>query len=94
MKAIGELTGNTDLQSNPEVYFEACREVRSVRRRILGEIGKTIIARLSGATAYENSEFAEVYEKVDSLAEVLQIERIVPTETVLPLNVANRPVNV
>ncbi len=94
LKAIGELTGNTDLQSNPEVYFEACREVRSVRRRILGEIGKAIIARLSGATSYENSEFAEVYEKVDSLAEVLQIERIVPTETVLPLNVANRPINV
>lgn len=93
-KAIGQLTGNAELQSNPELYFEACREVRSIRRRILGEIGRAIINKLSGATASENSEFSEVYEKVDSLAEVLQIERIVPTETVLPLNVSNRPINV
>lgn len=93
LKAIGKLTGNIDLQNNPEVYFEACREIRSIRRRILGEIGRAIIAKLSGATAHENSEFAEVYEKVDSLAEVLQIERIVPTEMLLPLNVANRPIN-
>ena len=75
------MTGNAELQSNPELYFEACREVRSIRRRILGEIGRAIINKLSGATASENSEFSEVYEKVDSLAEVLQIERIVPTET-------------
>ena len=94
LRAIGKLTGNIDLQHNPEVYFEACREVRSVRRRILGEIGRAIINKLSGAAVNEDSEFAEVYDNVDSLAEVLQIERIVPTETVLPLNVANRPVNV
>lgn len=94
LKAIGVLTGNDELKNNPETFFEACREVRSVRRRILGEIGRAIINKLSGAVTTENSEFAEVYEKVDSLAEVLQIERIVPTETVLPLNVANRPVNV
>ncbi len=94
LKAIGELTGNKELQNNPDVYFEACREVRSIRRRILGEIGRAIIHKLSGAAVNENSEFAEVYEKVDSLAEVLQIERIVPTETVLPLNVANRPISV
>ncbi len=94
LRAIGRLTGNSGLQTNPELYFEACREIRSIRRRILGEIGRAIINKLSGARVSENSEFAEVYEKVDSLAEVLQIERIVPTETVLPLSVANRPVNV
>ena len=93
-RAIGELTGNEELQTTPERYFDACREVRSVRRRILGEIGRAIINKLSGVTVAEDNEFAEVYEKVDSLAEVLQIERIVPTETVLPLSVANRPVNV
>lgn len=93
LRAIGELTGNENLQMNAESYFEACREVRSVRRKILGEIGRAIINKLGGKTVKENSEFAEVYEKVDSLAEVLQIERIVPTEKILPLSVANRPVN-
>ena len=92
-KAIGQLTGNAELQSNPELYIEACKVVRSIRRQILGEMGRAIINKLSGVTTSENSEFSEVYEKVDSLAEVLQIERIVPTETVLPLNVSNRPIN-
>ncbi len=93
LRAIGNLTGNENLQKNAESYFEACREVRSIRRRILGEIGRAIINKIGGNTVKENGEFAEVYEKVDSLAEVLQIERIVPTERILPLSVANRPVN-
>ena len=93
-KAIGQLTGNIELQNKPELYFEACREVRRIRRRILGEIGRAIINKLSGSTASESSGFSEVYDKIDSLAEVLQIERIVPIETVLPLNVTNRPINV
>ncbi|SEA76684.1 hypothetical protein SAMN05216349_12738 [Oribacterium sp. KHPX15] len=92
-KAIGKLTGNSELQNNPELYFEACREVRSIRRRILGEIGRAIINKFSGAITSENSEFSEVYEKINSLAEVLQIDRITPIETVLPLNVSNRPIN-
>ena len=46
-KAIGQLTGNHELQSNPELFFEVCREVRGIRRRILGEIGRAIINKLS-----------------------------------------------
>ena len=82
------------MSNNANQYFEACREIRGVRRRILGEIGRAIINKLSGGIVKESGEFAEVYEKVESLAEVVQIERIVPTETVLPLSIANRPINV
>lgn len=94
LKAVGELTDNIELMNNPEIYFEACREIRSIRRRILNEIGRAIIKKLSGVDTVHDKEFAEVYERVDALAEVLQIERIIPTEKTLPLNVANRPVNI
>lgn len=94
LRAIGKLTGNAELAKTPEVYFEACREVRSIRRKILKEIGNAIISNLSGKRLTKENEFAVVYDKIDSLAEVLQIERIVFTKSVLPMNVANRPISV
>lgn len=94
IQAIGQLTGNDDLRNNAQVYFESCRMVRKIRRKILDEVGNAIIRKLSGKTVSHANEFAEVYEKVDSLAKILQIDRLVRVEMELPLNVANRPVNI
>ena len=93
LRSIGELTNDDVLKSNPESVFEACREVRSIRRRILDQIGVAIVNRLSGKTIPGGTEFTDIFENVDSLAVVSQIEHISFTETVVPMNIANRPLS-
>jgi len=91
---IGFLVGNDDLNKNAETYFESCREIRSIRRRILEQVGQAIIGNLSGKSPKEDSEFAEIYDRVDSLAEILQIERLIFVESMVPMNMANRPIQI
>lgn len=91
---IGILVGNDDLNNNAETYFEACREIRSIRRRILEQVGQAIIGKLSGKNQSANVEYAAIYDRVDSLAEVLQIERLIFAESIIPMNVANRPIQI
>ena len=91
---IGILVENDDLNNNAEMYFEACREIRSIRRRILEQVGQAIIGKLSGKSQSASVEYATIYDRVDSLAEVLQIERLIFTESILPMNMANRPIQI
>lgn len=91
---IGILVGNDDLNNNAEIYFEACREIRSIRRRILEQVGLAIIGKLSGKSQSVSAEYAAIYDRVDSLAEVLQIERLIFTESIIPMNMANRPIQI
>lgn len=91
---IGILVGNDDLNNNAETYFEACREIRSIRRRILEQVGQAIIGKLSGKNQSAGVEYAAIYDRVDSLAEVLQIERLIFTESIIPMNMANRPIQI
>lgn len=91
--AIGKMTGNEKMANNPEVYFEACREIRGLRRRLLSQIGEAIIGKLSGKKPVHGSLFSVIYDKIDDLSEILQIERIIQTEKTMPLGLANRPIN-
>ena len=91
---IGILVGNDDLNQNAEMYFEACREIRSIRRRILEQVGLAIIGKLSGKSQSAGAEYAAIYDRVDSLAEVLQIERLIFAESIIPMNMANRPIQI
>lgn len=93
-RAIGVLTSNKELRENPELFSEACVAVRKIRRRILTGIGMAIFSKLSGAKIDERQEFSEVYDKIDLLADVLQIERIIPVDKTMPLYVTNRPLNI
>ena len=93
LKAIGKLTGNEELENHPDSYFQACREIRALRRKILGQIGDAIIDKLSGKRPASGTIFAEIYDRIDDLSEILQIERIVRTERTMPLGIANRPIN-
>ena len=43
---------------------------------------------------YSDRNIFEVYNKIDTLADVLQIDRIVFTETTIPMNLANRPISI
>ena len=91
---IGILVGNDDLNNKAEMYFEACREIRSIRRRILEQVGQAIIGKLSGRSQNAGVEYAAIYDRVDSLAEVLQIERLIFAESIIPMNMANRPIQI
>lgn len=91
IRRIGRLTGIKELMDNPEGVFEACREIRSIRRRILEQIGKAIVDKLSGKPPVEGTLYNDIYEKIDTLAVTMQIERITFTETKIPMNMANRP---
>ena len=94
IRQIGQLTGDVVLRDNPNEIFEACREVRVIRRRILDQIGKAVVNKLSGKPPKQGSEFSAIYEKVDSLAVVMQIERIAFVNTEMPISMANRPISI
>lgn len=91
---IGMLVGNEELSKNAESYFEACREIRSIRRQILEQVGQAIIGKLSGKNPDAGMEYSAIYDRVDSLAEILQIERLIFVESIIPMNMANRPVQI
>ena len=58
------------------------------------QVGKAIINKLVGKKTYTGTEIEIVFDKIDSLSMVLQIDRIVFSERVVPINIANRPINV
>jgi len=93
IKLIGKLTGNEKLINEYEDYYLACKEIRSIRRNLLSQIGKAIINKLNGRKPVQGTLFADIFDRIDDLSEVLQIERIISTEKVMPLAVANRPIN-
>lgn len=92
IQQIALLTGNEDMFENAEAYFESCRIIRSVRRQILKEIGASILGRFSGETN-GNIVPPEILDKIDTLAEALKIERILPMEKIVPVYLANKPIS-
>ena len=93
-KVIGELTGNSQLVESSDLYYIACKDIRSIRRKILKQIGIAIIDKIGGKKPIDNSIESEIYDKIDDLSEVLQIERIVPINKYVPLGLANRPIDI
>jgi hypothetical protein len=76
-------------------YFLACGLVRKQRKKILELIGKAITDKLTGVVPV-NDEFLEfIFENVDSLSEILELDDIfTPDKPVsLPAALTNRPVN-
>lgn len=90
---IGELTDNYELKNHSEVIFEACRKIRSIRIKILNEIGEAIIDKYRKNSLVKEKKFELIYNQIDSLAEVLQIEKIVLINRTIPWNMANRPID-
>lgn len=94
IEQIGVVTGNRNLQIRARDYFEACRETRRVRRKILDAIGSATLAKITGKELKEDSILLTVNEKLDALSVVLQIEHISFTEETVPVYMTNRPVEV
>ena len=83
IRHIGNITGVDELKDNPEEIFEACREIRSIRRKILDQVGTAVVNKLSGRITKEGSGMNFIFEK---------IERIAQVEMVVPAGMANRPI--
>lgn len=93
IEQIALLTGDDEMFDNADKYFVACRNIRSVRRNILKEIGKLMLNRFVGENTFGGIIPPEMYEQIDSLAQVLRIETIVAVNREVPAYLVNRPIN-
>ena len=94
IRHIGNITGVDELKDNPEEIFEACREIRSIRRKILDQVGTAVVNKLSGRITKEGSGMNFIFQKIDTLAEIKRVERIAQVEMVVPAGMANRPISI
>lgn len=91
--SIAEFVGDNELKKDADTIFQACKEVRSIRRRVLDQVGKAIIDRFTGHDIAVDSEFAVISESVENMAELKQIDRITLTNQLIPINLVNRALN-
>lgn len=94
MEYIAQITQDIKLLNDTDGYFEACRIVRSERRKILELIGKAINNKLSGHIPQEGSMLEIVYNNVDNLSETLELENIIELHesTNVNINLVNKPI--
>ncbi|MDE7177980.1 MAG: DrmE family protein [Lachnospiraceae bacterium] len=94
MGYIAQITQDKKLLNDTDEFFEACRIVRSERRKILELIGKAINDKLSGHIPQEGSALEVVYNNVDNLSETLELENIIELHesTNVSINLVNKPI--
>ena len=92
---IAYMTQDPYLIKNPHSYYEGCRIVRHERREILSLIAKAINDKLSGHIPTAGSIFEVVYDNVENLSEIMEIDNILCLDEVMnvPINLANRPIS-
>lgn len=95
IEAIAKLTGDDYLLSNSHSIFEACRTIRSTRRKILKMISDVINNKLSGNIPPAGSDLEIVYQNVDKLAETMELEYLTPVDNdyTLQIGFVNRPIS-
>lgn len=93
MERIAKLTKDEKLLPNPQVYFEACKTIRAQRMEILKLISLAINDRLSGNSPQQGSILEVVYDNVEKLSEILELEKIVelPEAKNVNSNIVNKP---
>jgi hypothetical protein len=91
---IGYYIGDEDLAYNYRDYHNACSEIRSIRLKILNQIGETIVMKMSNKLPKADSIYEKIYEKVDKLGNLLRIDTITFVKNSIPLNMTNRPLSV
>lgn len=91
---IAKLTQNPMLLANTHDYYEACRLIRRFRTRILDFIGKAIIDQLNGKKTNKDGVWEIVYDNVENLAEILELDSIflLDEPIALPVNLINKPI--
>ncbi len=94
VRKIAILTEDYEMLDNVDLYYDAIRIIRKARYRILTEIGKVIRNKLSGKNISTDSISNFVYEKVDSSAKILRIERISEIDEEVPFYLTNKPLHI
>lgn len=92
---IANMTQDPYLMKDPHSYYEGCRIVRHERREILDLIAKAINDKLSGHIPAAGSIFEVVYDNVENLSEIMEIDNILYLDEVMnvPTNFVNRPIS-
>lgn len=92
---IANVTQDPYLMADPHSYYEGCRIVRRERREILGLIAKAINDKLSGHVPAAGSVFEVVYDNVENLSEIMELDNISYLDEVMnvPVNLVNRPIS-
>lgn len=92
---VALLTDDAEMAADPQSYCDACNIVRKIRRKILKQIGLAIISSISGTQENDDPLFEVVFERIDNLAQILQIKSVIEVEgRTLPSAMANKPLSI
>ena len=95
MTMIAKVTKDPYILENPEGFFEACRIVRRYRREILSLIAQAINDKLSNKQPVQGSAFEVVYENIEKLSEMMELENVFELDDVASVSngMVNRPIS-
>ncbi len=92
-KKIANLTKDSDMLVNYELFKIACDNIRKLRRGILKKIGNSILKGI-GDESNEDIISKIVSSQIKDLALILEITDIRKISQSVPLNMINRPVDI
>lgn len=91
IQQVALLIDDEEMFVNYEDYFEACRIIKRIRNDIRKEIGKAIISKLQGQPPEAGSIMADIYDRIDSLAQILKLESLTFVQRMVPAAAVNKP---
>lgn len=93
IKRIANLTNDIEMFQNANAYHDACSEIRKLRRNIMDKIAQAIMDRLTNKLSSSDFIARVVYDKIESISQILEIESIIPYEKTVPIYLTNRPLD-
>ncbi|MCR4644851.1 MAG: DrmE family protein [Oscillospiraceae bacterium] len=90
LRCIGKFCNDSALIEKTEEYFQACHTIRSMRRDILKEIGKTIRCLITNTVPEELLQ-DPLYIQLREQAQLAAIEAITAYQANVPVGQANHP---
>lgn len=94
LRQIAELTQDSNLLNNTGSYLEAFRVVRKQRKEILEFIGQAIVEKLSGRKPPQGSVIEIVYDNVENLSSILELDtfQVLEEPVAVSVNLVNKPI--
>ena len=95
IREIGRIVHDEQMIHHPEIIMESCKRIRQRRGKILSVIGDIIKNRLSGRTTVPTDpQVREIFDRIQSQADVLRVESFSRTSREVPATFVNRPVSI
>lgn len=90
--AIALLTNDSEMLLDPDSFCESCRQVRSMRIRILKFIGASIIKAYNKEMVATDELFTMNPDEIRKMSTLVQIDRVmVPEKLSVPVHMTNKP---